>query len=211
MTPSQRTGPYRQGHGAALAISLVFSFRYVRALGAIGGARGVARRVPQEKAQSNDMNTRRTGSCPATLPSPGRRLPCPAQATTGPLAEGLNEIRVRISELIKAAGGLRQIFAHDFFFFFFLGGGFFFFFFLGGGFGRFVFLLTPPRRAAPSEAALSLAATRRLSPAAREENRKSQLIAFFNALLVDRPREAGGDLGWAASPLIRRGGGKSVS
>ena len=161
----------------ALAISLVF----FAALGAVG-ALFVARRVLQ---RIDDMNTSAHGIMAGDLT---RRLPVSGSGDElDRLAEGLNEMLGRISELMEGLQEVSDNIAHD--------------------------LRTPLTRLRNhAEAALAFggdAATYRQALEKTIEE-SDQLIRIFNALLLIARAEAGGDLG-PLQPSRRGRGGAGAS
>ena len=146
----------------ALAISLVF-FAALGALGALFVARRVLKRI-------DDMNTSAQGIMAGDLT---RRLPVSGSGDElDRLAEGLNEMLGRISELMAGLQEVSDNIAHD--------------------------LRTPLTRLRNhAEAALAFggdaAAYRQALEKTIEES--DQLIRIFNALLLIARAEAGGDLG----------------
>ena len=146
----------------ALAISLVF-FAALGALGALFVARRVLKRI-------DDMNTSAQGIMAGDLT---RRLPVSGSGDElDRLAEGLNEMLGRISELMEGLQEVSDNIAHD--------------------------LRTPLTRLRNhAEAALAFggdaAAYRQALEKTIEES--DQLIRIFNALLLIARAEAGGDLG----------------
>ena len=161
----------------ALAISLVF----FAALGAVG-ALFVARRVLQ---RIDDMNTSAHGIMAGDLT---RRLPVSGSGDElDRLAEGLNEMLGRISELMEGLQEVSDNIAHD--------------------------LRTPLTRLRNhAEAALAFggdAATYRQALEKTIEE-SDQLIRIFNALLLIARAEAGGDLG-PLQPLDIGDAAKSVA
>ena len=146
----------------ALAISLVF-FAALGALGALFVARRVLKRI-------DDMNTSAHGIMAGDLT---RRLPVSGSGDElDRLAEGLNEMLGRISELMEGLKEVSDNIAHD--------------------------LRTPLTRLRNhAEAALAFggdAATYRQALEKTIEE-SDQLIRIFNALLLIARAEAGGDLG----------------
>ena len=146
----------------ALAISLVF-FAVLGALGALFVARRVLKRI-------DDMNTSAHGIMAGDLT---RRLPVSGSGDElDRLAEGLNEMLGRISELMEGLQEVSDNIAHD--------------------------LRTPLTRLRNhAEAALAFggdAATYRHALEKTIEE-SDQLIRIFNALLLIARAEAGGDLG----------------
>ena len=146
----------------ALAISLVF-FAALGALGALFVARRVLKRI-------DDMNTSAHGIMAGDLT---RRLPVSGSGDElDRLAEGLNEMLGRISELMEGLQEVSDNIAHD--------------------------LRTPLTRLRNhAEAALAFggdAATYRQALEKTIEE-SDQLIRIFNALLLIARAEAGGDLG----------------
>jgi signal transduction histidine kinase len=146
----------------ALAISLVF-FAALGAIGALFVARRVLKRI-------DDMNTSAHGIMAGDLT---RRLPVSGSGDElDRLAEGLNEMLGRISELMEGLQEVSDNIAHD--------------------------LRTPLTRLRNhAEAALSFggdAATYRQALEKTIEE-SDQLIRIFNALLLIARAEAGGDLG----------------
>ena len=146
----------------ALAISLVF-FAALGAVGALFVARRVLKRI-------DDMNTSAQGIMAGDLT---RRLPVSGSGDElDRLAEGLNEMLGRISELMAGLQEVSDNIAHD--------------------------LRTPLTRLRNhAEAALAFggdaAAYRQALEKTIEES--DQLIRIFNALLLIARAEAGGDLG----------------
>ena len=146
----------------ALALSLVF-FAALGALGALFVARRVLKRI-------DDMNTSAQGIMAGDLT---RRLPVSGSGDElDRLAEGLNEMLGRISELMAGLQEVSDNIAHD--------------------------LRTPLTRLRNhAEAALAFggdaAAYRQALEKTIEES--DQLIRVFNALLLIARAEAGGDLG----------------
>ena len=146
----------------ALAISLVF-FAVLGAVGALFVARRVLKRI-------DDMNTSAHGIMAGDLT---RRLPVSGSGDElDRLAEGLNEMLGRISELMEGLQEVSDNIAHD--------------------------LRTPLTRLRNhAEAALAFggdAATYRQALEKTIEE-SDQLIRIFNALLLIARAEAGGDLG----------------
>jgi signal transduction histidine kinase len=146
----------------ALAISLVF-FAVLGAVGALFVARRVLKRI-------DDMNTSARGIMAGDLT---RRLPVSGSGDElDRLAEGLNEMLGRISELMEGLQEVSDNIAHD--------------------------LRTPLTRLRNhAEAALAFggdAATYRQALEKTIEE-SDQLIRIFNALLLIARAEAGGDLG----------------
>ncbi len=146
----------------ALAISLIF-FAALGALGALFVARRVLKRI-------DDMNTSAHGIMAGDLT---RRLPVSGSGDElDRLAEGLNEMLGRISELMEGLQEVSDNIAHD--------------------------LRTPLTRLRNhAEAALAFngdAATYRQALEKTIEE-SDQLIRIFNALLLIARAEAGGDLG----------------
>jgi signal transduction histidine kinase len=146
----------------ALAISLVF-FAVLGAVGALFVARRVLKRI-------DDMNTSAHGIMAGDLT---RRLPVSGSGDElDRLAEGLNEMLGRISELMEGLKEVSDNIAHD--------------------------LRTPLTRLRNhAEAALAFggdAATYRQALEKTIEE-SDQLIRIFNALLLIARAEAGGDLG----------------
>ena len=146
----------------ALAISLIF-FAALAALGALFVARRVLRRI-------DDMNTSAHGIMAGDLT---RRLPVSGSGDElDRLAEGLNEMLARISDLMQ---GLREVsdnIAHD--------------------------LRTPLTRLRNhAEAALAFGGDAASYRAALEKTieESDSLIRVFNALLLIARAEAGGDVG----------------
>jgi signal transduction histidine kinase len=146
----------------ALALSLVF-FAALGAVGALFVARRVLKRI-------DDMNTSAQGIMAGDLT---RRLPVSGSGDElDRLAEGLNEMLGRISELMQGLQEVSDNIAHD--------------------------LRTPLTRLRNhAEAALAFggdaAAYRQALEKTIEES--DQLIRIFNALLLIARAEAGGDLG----------------
>ena len=146
----------------ALAISLVF-FAALGALGALFVARRVLKRI-------DDMNTSAHGIMAGDLT---RRLPVSGSGDElDRLAEGLNEMLGRISELMEGLKEVSDNIAHD--------------------------LRTPLTRLRNhAEAALAFGGDAATYRQALEKTIEEldQLIRIFNALLLIARAEAGGDLG----------------
>jgi len=146
----------------ALAISLVF-FAVLGALGALFVARRVLKRI-------DDMNTSAHGIMAGDLT---RRLPVSGSGDElDRLAEGLNEMLGRISELMEGLQEVSDNIAHD--------------------------LRTPLTRLRNhAEAALAFGGDAATYRQALEKtiDESDQLIRIFNALLLIARAEAGGDLG----------------
>jgi signal transduction histidine kinase len=146
----------------ALAISLVF-FAALGALGALFVARRVLKRI-------DDMNTSAHGIMAGDLT---RRLPVSGSGDElDRLAEGLNEMLGRISELMEGLQEVSDNIAHD--------------------------LRTPLTRLRNhAEAALAFGGDAAIYRQALEKTieESDQLIRIFNALLLIARAEAGGDMG----------------